>query len=501
MPYRDYQAPGVNVIIERNQQTSTRALTDFMPVFIGTGMTSRNRVVSMDGIRADVSEFPVVQFEWDVTNNFNTQVFRSTDFSISKLELQKEVEIGVPVTPLTEGVDYEVVEVASLMSVQGKVRTTINILNVDDVTNTDLIYNLDVTLENTDDDFDLLSVTSDDRYYTKDIFGPIKLVENGNEFLNDIAVAAEIAFRMNVPRFFYMEVPREYGSEATKEDIIKALDKVYYKKDAYRVVPLTSDADVAQTLSAFTTSLSNPIDRREVVGFSSYDTDLITDVKDLDELIEKVGGFSESLDNERIVNIFGGTSVEMVIGTTRYVLPMYFMNAAIASLDTTVGMAEPLSSRELNVFAKLNGPRFRPRQWDQLARMGVFIVYQNEENGPITIRHQLTTKQSEAAEFQEYSMVKNFDAVTKRLRDRMSPYAGSMNITEGYRERIDATFTSAVEEVKQLGWASDIVTLSPWTLRTVGTGDTLTENKRNLVSRHQLIPAYPANNLDVYLII
>lgn len=498
MPYSDYKAPGVNVIIERNQDTTTRSETDFLPVFIGNGVTSRNRVISLTEVRTDVTDYPLVKIEWDVMNNFNIQTYRETDFTISEVQ---SVKAGITST-LVEGEDYEVVSAASLMSVQGKVRSTIRILDTATYTKTDIVYNAKISLENTNEDYDLRVVTSDDRYYSKDIFGPIMLEEDGVTFHNDIAIAAEIAFRLNVPRFFYLEVPRQYGAKATKDDMIQIIDKIYYKSDAYRIVPLSSDADVLSALNAFTTSLSNPIDRREVVGFLGYDTENINDMSDLDEIIEKVGGFSVSLNNERVCNIFGGSSVEMIISSTRYVLPMYFVNAAIAAYDTTQGMAVPLSSREISgVFDRLNGPRFRPRQWDQLARMGVFIVMQNEPGSPIVIRHQLTTKQSDSADLQEYSMVKNFDAVTKRLRDRLAPYSGSMNITEGYRERIDATFTSAVEEIKELGWARDILTLSPWQLRTVGTGDNAQENQRNLVSRHQLVPVYPANNLDVYLII
>jgi hypothetical protein len=501
MAYRDYKSPGVNVIIERQEVESALNLTDFLPVFIGTGMTSRSRVVENAGIKADVSEFPNVLLEWDIMGNFNTQIFNVTDFTVSKLEIHKEVVVGTPVTLLVENVDYEIVEAASLTSVQGRAKTVIKILDTAKVTNTDLVYDFDVTLENTDDDFDLRLITSSDRYYAREIFGPIELVEEGNTFFNDVAIAAEIAFRTGVEKFFYLEVPREYGVQATKEAIIQAYDKVYYKNDAYRIVPLTLDADAVQALNAFTTALSNPVDRREVVGFVGVDPTEITSIKDIDELVEKVGGLSSGIDNERIANIFGGESVEMVIANVRYVLPMYFMNAAVAAFDTTIGMAEPLSTREINVFVKLNGPRFRPRQWDMLAKHGVFVVYQNNDGGPVVIRHQLTTKQSETAEYQEYSIIKNFDAVTKRLRDRMAPYAGRMNITDGYLERIDASFTSAVVEVKDLGWARDIQVLSPWALRVVGTGDSATEDKRNLVAKFKLVPVYPANNLDIYLIV
>lgn len=501
MAYRDYRSPGVNVVIERQETQGGVNLTEFLPVYVGTGMTSRSRTVSKNQVKANVSEFPLVDLEWEISNNFNSQLFQETDFKVKSVSLHKEIVVGTPITALVKDVDYKVITSAATMSVEGKVRTTIEILDIAKILDTDVIYDFEIDIENTDDDFDLRLITKDDRYYARDIFGPFELSENSATFFNDVAIAAEIAFRIGVEKFLYLEVPREYGATAKKEDIIAALDKIYYNNDAYRIVPLSLDSDVIQALNSFTTSLANPIDKREIVGFGGVNPSDITDMKSMDELIEKVGGLSQGLDNERIMNVFGGTSVEMVISSKRYVLPMHFMNVAIASYDTTIGMAEPLSTREITIFSKLNGPRFRPRQWDMLARHGVFIVHQPETNGPIVIRHQLTSKQSDAAEYQEYSIIKNFDAVTKRMRDRMAPYAGRLNITDGYMERIDATFTSAVEEVKGLGWAREITVLSPWTTRVVGTGDTAVEEKRNLVGKFKLVPVYPANNLDIYLIV
>lgn len=501
MAYRDYRAPGVNVIIERQEARSNSNLTEFLPVFIGTGMTSRNRIIEKTEVKANVADYPIITLDWDIMGAFNPQIFKDTDFALTELTVIKNDEFDAPLAPLTVDVDFEVVKEASILAIGGKARTTIKILDEAKVLATDLFYSFKLSATNSDDDFDLRLVTADDRYYAREIFGPYELEENGVQFFNDVAFAAEIAFRVGVEKFFYLEVPREYGAVATNEEMIQALDKVYYKKDAYRIVPLSSHADVTHAVNTFTTSLSNPIDKREVVGFVGYNPTDISDIKDLTEVVEKVGGFSESLNNERIVNIFGGTSAELVVTSKRYVLPSYFINAAVAAYDTTIGMANPLSTREINVFSKINGPRFRPRQWDMLAKQAVFIIYQEEDGGPFVIRHQLTTKQSDEAEYQEYSIIKNFDAVTKRLRDRMKPYAGRLNITDGYMEKLDASFTSAIEEVKDLGWAREITVLSPWAVRVVGTGDEAREEKRNLVGRFKLTPVYPANNLDIYLVV
>lgn len=501
MPYRDYQAPGVSVIIERQDTAAPNKLVEFLPVFIGNGMTSMSRTIKFNDLTADVRNYPEISFEWAIQNNFNYQLYKETDFIIADLKLHKEVVLGTPLTDLVLGVDYEVVRSANMKSTRSKIETTIKILDTAKITNTDLIFNMNVRLENTKDDFDLRLITADESFYARDIFGPYVLEEDGNTFFNDVAFAAEIAFRTGVQKFFYLEVPRQYGKKATPEEFKEALKLIYYRQDAYRIVPLTDDEDVILALSDLTTNLSNPIDRREIVGFVNMDPTKILDMSDMDELLDSVGMLSEAINNERICQMFGAESVELSIGTKRYTLPMYFLTAAIVALDTMVGMAEPLSTREITIFSKFNGPYFRPRQWNELAKCGVFIVYQPEKDGPITIRHQLTTKQSDAAEYQEYSIIKNFDAVTKRLRDRMKPYAGPMNHGAGYLEKMDATFTGAISEVKELGWAKEITVLQPWSLRTIGNGDNATEERRNLVGKFKLDPVYPANNLDIYLIV
>lgn len=501
MPYRDYQVPGVNVVITRQSTQAVQNVTEFLPVIIGTGVTARSRNIELEAVRASVTDYPEVALEWDIMGNYNAQLYKETDFELLSLSVHKEIETGTPITALVEGVDYEVVETVVNSTSNGKARTVIRILDETKIEKTDLLYDFTIKAENTDQDFDLRLVGSEDQYYAREIFGPTQLQESGAEFYNDIAIAAEILFREGVERFYYMEVPREYGAPATRDEIIQAYDKVYYKDAAYRIIPLTPDMEAGRSLNTFTTALSNPVDRREIVGFTSYDPTELADMNDIDELVEKVGGYSVSLNNKRVVNVFGGNSVEMVIGSTRYVLPFFFMNVAIAALDSVVGMAEPLSTREIRSFSKLNGPRFRPREWDKLARHGVFIVYQRESGGAITVRHQLTTAQSDEAEMQELSMVKNFDAVTKRLRDRLSPYAGPSNVTDGYMERVDATLTSAIEEVKQMGWARELEVITPWSLRAIANSTGAVTEKRNLVAQFKMTPVYPGNNLDLYLVV
>jgi len=490
-----YTAPGVDVIIERSAVEQQSAETDFLNVYVGTGITSRNRNIEKTNIKADTTNFPRVTLTFDLVGEVNTDLFSKMNFTIGQVVVKRATTPEGEDTELTlqPTTDYTIEQQLTFSKTDSTASVTLNILNAS-VTANDVIYNLDIQVGVADKDFDLRVIGAEDRFFSKELFGPVVLNENDEEFYNDIAIAAEIAFRMEVPRFYYLEVPRNYGEQPTIDDYRKALDKIYFHNDAYRIVPLTSDPEVVSVVNQLVSAVSNPVDRRETVGFISYDTTKITNMDDINELVEKVGGYSQSMNNKRIVNVFGGESAEILINSQLYVVPDYYVSAAVASLDSVVGKVDPLSLRTIDVFERINGPKFRPRQWDLLAKNGVFIVMQDNDSTPAVIRHQLTTSKSTAAEDQEYSIVKNFDVVVKKIRDRFAVYAGQFNVESGYTERLEGTMATVRQEIIEEKLAKDLTVITPWSQRENSDG-------RNLVTRLKMSPVYPANDLDVYLII
>lgn len=487
----EYRSPGVDVMIERRDVEQQSTETQFYPIFVGTGVTSRNRNIQKQNLRADTSQFPKVTITFDLVGSVNTDMLSRTKFTLGQIVVTKA---GTSATAVLEpSTGYTVVEDITFSSVDSTAKYVINIVTAS-VVSADVIYEINVTASNVDEDFDVKVIGAEDRFYSRSMFGPIVLEENGTEFFNDIAIAAEIAFRMEVPRFYYLEVPRDFGSQPTQLDFQKAVENVYYYNDAYRLVPLSTDPEIAATIRDFVSGVSNPIDRRETVGFVAYDTSNITDMNSINELVEKVGGYSNSLDSKRICNVFAGSSCELRINGQLYELPEYFVPVAVACLDAVVGRVDPISLREIDIFERINGPRFRPKQWDMLAQKGVMIVKKDNDASAAVIRHQLTTSQSGAAEDQEYSVVKNFDVVTKLIRDRFRPYAGQFNIESGYLERLEGTLATVRQEIIEEKLARSLTVLTPWQ-QSDGT------NGRNLVTRVQMTPVYPANNLDIYLIV
>lgn len=492
MAYTNYPGPpDVKVSFQQTKSPTASPDTQYYPVFVGTGITSRNKPINKAGLHADVSAFPDVTLSFDLINDINTDLFDQTTFTFGQLIVTPNSG-GADIT-LSPTTDYTITKDISFSSVDNLAYVTIHIIN-SSITSADIMYELNMTIANTDDDFDVRTVSGTDKFFSDGIFGPVVLEEDGNQFFNDIAIAADICFRLDVPTFYYLEVPRNYGSGATSADFETAIQKIYFNPNLYRIVPLTSDADVLTQLDQFISGIANPYDKRETVGFVSYDSTQIIDVTDINELVTKVGGLSSSLNNKRICNVFAGKSVSYTMNSQRYVLPQYFAAAAVAALDTNVGLVDPLSRRTIDIFDSIDGPRFRPTVWNQLARYGVLIIQKDNPDSAAFIRHQLTTAQSDTASEQEYSVVKNWDVVTKKIRDGLAGYSGESNIDTGYTERLNGTTATLIQTLIELGLAKNITTVTPWSLATNG-------DVTNLVTVLQLDPVYPANQLDVYIVV
>lgn len=64
----------------------------------------------------------------------------------------------------------------------------------------------------------------------------------------------------------------------------------------------------------------------------------------------------------------------------------------------------------------------------------------------------------------------------------------------GYTERLEGTMATVRQEILEEKLAREITVITPWSQREGSDG-------RNLVTRLKMSPVYPANDLDVYLII
>ena len=495
MTIKNYREPGVDVILERSAAEQQVTQTLFNLVFVGPGVSTRSKQITKSNLKADTDAWPLVTLTFDISGDVNSDKFSKMGFKLGQIEVTKSAptEDGSTTVTLEPETDYTTQRSLALSSSSGFVTVTINVTN-EEVNKTDLMYEVNMTATMADSAFDLVELGTGDRFISSNMLGPVVLEENDAEFYNDVMISTFIANKLNVERYFYQEVPRNFGQEPEFADWKAAIDSIYFWNDAYRIVPLTNDIEVINYVNSFIKDTANPTDQHERVAFVSYPTDDIDDMNSIDELVEKVGGLSQELNNRRVLNVFGAKELEMKINGISYVLPEYYLACAVAAYDASVGEVEPISRATISVFDRFVGPRFRPNKWNMLAKQGVCIVKQDSPNEPVVIRHQLTTAQSDNENDQEYSVVKNYDAVIKRLRDRFNVYAGQYNITTGYMEMLDGTMTSEVAGIIEDGLAASLTVQTTWRRKDDG-------KKTSLATVLAMETAYPGNNLDIYLII
>jgi hypothetical protein len=139
-------------------------------------------------------------------------------------------------------------------------------------------------------------------------------------------------------------------------------------------------------------------------------------------------------------------------------VPGYYMSAALAG---KVSGSEPQQGfTNLSIagdFSKLkySGDYFSESQLNTLAGGGNYVMWQSNTSSPIVTRHQLSTDRS-SVEKQELSITKSIDFVAKFIRDGVSPYIGSYNITPAFLTLIRQLITGYGTYLKREGYINDL---------------------------------------------
>lgn len=161
----------------------------------------------------------------------------------------------------------------------------------------------------------------------------------------------------------------------------------------------------------------------------------------LQEIAEGAAAVSSAHGDRRIRNIYP----DQFEDTDGELIPGYYVAAAVAGLKSSVVAHQPITNFEIAGFG--GAPkiaRFEPEQLNVIAAGGTMIIGQDVTNGPIYIRHQLTTDMADV-NHQEITITDGVDAITRFLRSYIKPTIGKRNITQEYlleletlvRQRLD----------------------------------------------------------------
>lgn len=157
----------------------------------------------------------------------------------------------------------------------------------------------------------------------------------------------------------------------------------------------------------------------------------------LDEQAQVMKEISEAFANRRVANVVQEIGSEY---------PAYVMAAAVAGLAGSVVPHQPLTNYTVNGFNDQSGSLigFTPDQLDLIASGGTLVVVKATVDGQVYIRHQLTTDRSDDRKA-EMSFTRNYDSISRFLRDGFSPFQGKYNIGPHYFQLLDVSLRQRLD--------------------------------------------------------
>lgn len=156
---------------------------------------------------------------------------------------------------------------------------------------------------------------------------------------------------------------------------------------------------------------------------------------------EFAGTRAEHFANRRVAVVWNDNPLQVTASGSLVSVPAYYLAAEVAGLRTALVQQQGLTFTELEHSLSRSPSMFTKFSQEELnlaASKGVMIVTQESEDGPVFIRHQLTTKTTEGSLYYEDSVGYNFDMIAYDVKDVLQPFMGKQNATP---ETVDAIET------------------------------------------------------------
>lgn len=174
----------------------------------------------------------------------------------------------------------------------------------------------------------------------------------------------------------------------------------------------------------------------------------ITDDLTKSEQATFLAGYATSFANRRLVSVWPDTCYITVSGTATE-LPGFYLGCALAGLTAGLPSQQGFTNLSLTGFTALDNSNnyFSDTQLDTIAGGGNLIIAQDVAEAPVYCRHQLTTDTS-TIQFQELSVTKNVDLVSRFFRKLYAPYIGIYNITDALLDILKSLTVAGITFLK-----------------------------------------------------
>lgn len=201
---------------------------------------------------------------------------------------------------------------------------------------------------------------------------------------------------------------------------------------------------------------------------------------------------AEGLGNRRIVSVFA-PSCGVPEGTTTKVVPGYYVSCALAGAVQSREPQQGFTNMDIAGFSKVFNTHsyFSESQLDTIASGGNMVIAQ-DNNGPLYVRHQLTTDMI-SVESRELSITKSIDYFALTIRQIFKKYIGRYNVNT---ELLNTLFKIGSAVVNRA--VSDGL-LGPES--SVDKFDQDPDSPDTIIACFTLEVRYPANNIKLRLVI
>ena len=174
----------------------------------------------------------------------------------------------------------------------------------------------------------------------------------------------------------------------------------------------------------------------------------ITKDMTLNEQADFLAGYASSFASRRAVHTWPDI-LAVSVNALATKVPGYFAGAVLSGL--TAGLPSQSGFTNLNVTGFIgrenSNDKFSDTQLDTIAGGGNMIFTQEIVDSALAIRHQLTTDLS-TIYFQEFSVTKNVDLISRFFRASFKPFIGIYNITDGLLDVLKTRGSSGIDFLK-----------------------------------------------------
>ncbi len=281
---------------------------------------------------------------------------------------------------------------------------------------------------------------------------------------------------------------------------IKNIDTFQY------IVPLTYNIQEGSGSAA--TDLYTAV-KTHITSCSTYDEKkwrrayLTTDTSAFTEkttIIGRVDDISDRLDSPRLINVWCHKPKYLVNGKEEDIAT-YFVAAAVAGLRSSVPVQQGLSTSVISFLSSASSmyTLMDRTSLNTIASHGTMIVYQEYEDQPVIIRHQLTTDTVDGLMYWEDSVGTNFDEISYAVKTAIKPFIGKRNNTPATLVELKNRFVDCLLER-----TADTIgsVIGPQIIEIVknSVSVTLNKNQKDRVElRAQVVLPIPLNQIIVYI--